>query len=159
MNKGAEVMGEIKGRRKSERGREFQADKEVRQNRYRRSLWLVGWCIISAGCMPPLWNWLWAPARKKRTPKSPMTSGLCVRILRDDCRQWIKPGWVAALHDKVRLDRWIQLAFVMHRFQWNSMSLSFLMLIFNVSSWFILRQDVQIQQDKAASITRLHCSF
>lgn len=56
MNKGAEVMGEIKGRRKSERGREFQADKEVRQNRYRRSLWLVGWCIISAGCMPPLWN-------------------------------------------------------------------------------------------------------
>lgn len=33
MNKGAEVMGEIKGRRKSERGREFQADKEVRQNR------------------------------------------------------------------------------------------------------------------------------
>lgn len=34
-----------------------------RQNKYRRGLGLGGWNIISAGCMPPFCNWLWAKAR------------------------------------------------------------------------------------------------
>lgn len=48
-----------------EQGRKTQADKEVKHTetkRIQRVLGLEGWYIISADCMPPLGNWLWAPA-------------------------------------------------------------------------------------------------
>lgn len=40
----------------------MQTDKKVRQSQSRGGLGLQCWCIISAGCMPALCNWLWASA-------------------------------------------------------------------------------------------------
>lgn len=60
-NKGKEEEERVS---KGEHLRQTKRWDTQRQTKYKRSLGLEGWYIISAGCMPPLCNWLWALARQ-----------------------------------------------------------------------------------------------